>query len=81
MKYLEIEDLEPLARGAAILVSGGGGDPSYEILMARHQMGIYGKIPLLDVSELKDDDLVVPVAFMGAPLISLEKFPFPLPER
>ena len=75
MKYLRIEDLEPLARGAAILGSGGGGDPAYELLMARYQMLLHGEAPLWDVSDLEDDSLVVPVAFMGAPLIGQEKLP------
>lgn len=73
MRSLHVHDLQHLARGAAILGSGGGGDPAYEILMARHQMEVFGPVKLLSVSEIPDDCLVVPVAFMGAPLIGSER--------
>lgn len=75
MKNLTIHDLEYLALGSTILGSGGGGNPVYEILMAQHEMGKYGPVRLLDVNELQPHDLIVPVGFMGAPLVSLEKLP------
>lgn len=75
MKQLTIDDLEYLALGSAILGSGGGGDPAYDILMARHEMEKYGPVTLLDVDELDSEDLVVPVGFMGAPLVCIEKLP------
>jgi DUF917 family protein len=75
MKKLTIDDLDPLALGTAILGSGGGGDPSDGVLMARHALETYGDVTLLDPSELDPSALVVPLAFMGAPLVSIEKLP------
>lgn len=75
MKLLTIEQLDDLARGAAILGSGGGGSPTYNKLITRHMMEQHGPVQLLSVEELPDDAHVVPVAFMGAPLVALEKIP------
>jgi DUF917 family protein len=75
MKKLSIDDLEPLALGTAILGSGGGGDPSDGVLMARHALETYGDVTLLDPTELEPSALVVPIAMMGAPLVSIEKLP------
>lgn len=75
MKKLTCYELDCLAIGSAILGSGGGGDPSYDILMAKYQVERFGPIQLLDIEELADNDLVVPLAFMGAPLVGIEKIP------
>lgn len=74
-KTITIDDLENLALGAAVLGSGGGGNPQYDILIAKNQLQKYGPVPLISVADLKPDDLIVPVAFMGAPLIAIEKLP------
>lgn len=75
MKKLTCYELDCLAIGSAILGSGGGGDPSYDILMAKYQIEQCGPIHLLDIQELDENALVVPLAFMGAPLVSIEKIP------
>ncbi len=73
MKQLTIDDLIPLARGATILGSGGGGCPGTALLETRYQMEQHGPVQLIDVDELADDALVVPVAFIGAPLVGIER--------
>lgn len=75
MEWLTTEQLDDLARGAAILGSGGGGSPSYNKLITQQMINTHGPIQLLSVEELADDAVVVPVAFMGAPLVALEKIP------
>lgn len=75
MKWLTVEQLDDLARGATILGSGGGGPPSYNRLITQQMIETYGPVPLLSLDDLSDDDVVVPVAFMGAPLVALEKIP------
>jgi uncharacterized protein len=75
MKYLTVDQLDDLARGAAILGSGGGGSPSYNRLITERMIDIYGPIRLLSIDELAHDAVVVPVAFMGAPLVALERIP------
>ncbi len=73
MNKIHSEDLENLALGASVLGSGGGGAPSYNRLITQYMIEQYGPIRLLKVNELTPDDLVVPIAFMGAPLVGLEK--------
>ena len=48
-------------------------DPSYDILMAKYQIERFGPICLIDIDELDENAFVIPVAFMGAPLVSIEK--------
>jgi DUF917 family protein len=70
-----LEEVEDLARGAAILGTGGGGDPYIGSLMLRQAIRDHGPIDLIDVEELGDDDFVVPFAMMGAPTVLVEKLP------
>ncbi|MDI3270074.1 MAG: DUF917 domain-containing protein [Bacillota bacterium] len=69
------EDLDDLAVGAAILGTGGGGDPFIGKLMAQIAMGATGPVRLITADELQDDDFVIPSAMMGAPTVMLEKIP------
>jgi DUF917 family protein len=64
-----------MAMGAAVLGTGGGGDPYIGKLMARSAMQHKPPVQLLDVSEIADDELVVPTAMMGAPTVMVEKLP------
>lgn len=73
MKKLKFADLELLKLGATILGSGGGGDPKPELMRTIECVERHGLPTIIDVDELSDDDLVVPIAFMGAPLVSIEK--------
>ncbi len=70
-----LEHVEDLACGAAILGTGGGGDPYIGSLMLRQAIRDHGPIDLVDVEELGDDDFVVPFAMMGAPTVIVEKLP------
>lgn len=73
--YITKDDLQDIAKGATFLGSGGGGDTEYDLLATSELIEKNGPVPLLKVDELKDDDLVVPVGFIGAPLVSTEKLP------
>lgn len=73
MKVIEHQDLDDLAIGCAILGSGGGGSPSYSLMMAKHEIEKYGPITLVDLSELDSDDRILPIAFAGAPVAAMEK--------
>lgn len=75
MKLITVEDLEALAIGSAILGAGGGGDPSTEKYIAKRQLELHGPVKMISVDELKAEDVVVPVAYMGAPLIAIERLP------
>jgi DUF917 family protein len=61
-----VHDLDDLALGAAVLGTGGGGDPHIGKLTAVAAMRRHGDVTLIDLADLADDDLVVPAAMMGA---------------
>ncbi|GGM60609.1 DUF917 domain-containing protein [Microbacterium saperdae] len=67
--------LPAIARGAAILGTGGGGDPYIGRLLAAEAIRQHGPIPLVDPQDLPDDAVVLPVALMGAPTVMVEKVP------
>jgi uncharacterized protein len=69
------DDLEALARGAAVLGTGGGGDPYVGRLLAAQALREFGPVPLVSVADLPDDAQVFPVAMMGAPTVMVEKTP------
>ncbi len=75
MRKVTIDNLEDIALGAAVLGTGGGGDPYVGKLMARGAMERRGPVRLIGPEELADDDLVVPSAMMGAPTVMVEKIP------
>src|SRR5687767_2545821 len=75
MKLITVDDLEALAIGSAILGAGGGGDPSTEKFIARRQLQLHGPVRLIGVEDLREGDVVVPLAYMGAPLIAIERLP------
>jgi uncharacterized protein len=75
MQTITVEMLEDLALGAAVLGTGGGGDPYVGKLMAREAIKKYGPVQLYELDELDADDLVVPTAMMGAPTVMVEKMP------
>ncbi|MCR6488001.1 DUF917 domain-containing protein [Amycolatopsis sp. OK19-0408] len=68
-------DLPDLARGAAVLGTGGGGDPYVGRLLVREAIRAHGPITVLHPSEVDDDALVIPTAQMGAPTVVHEKLP------
>ena len=75
MRLIEAHHMEAIALGAAVLGTGGGGDPYIGKVWAQSNLTRHGAVKLIEVSELLDDDLVVPVAIMGAPTVIVEKLP------
>ena len=72
---LRAEDLGALARGAAVLGTGGGGDPHIGRLLAEQALREHGPVEIVAVDDLPDDACVLPVAMMGAPTVMVEKLP------
>ena len=70
---LGVEDIKDLARGAAFLGTGGGGDPYIGRLMAEHAIREFGMPEIIDADELDDDAAVFTAAMVGAPTVMLEK--------
>ncbi|AJE47045.1 DUF917 domain-containing protein [Celeribacter indicus] len=75
MRLLQPEDLEDIAVGAAVLGTGGGGDPYIGKLLARGAIQSHGPVRLVSLEELQDDARVITCGAMGAPTIVLEKVP------
>jgi DUF917 family protein len=69
------EEIENIAIGAAILGTGGGGDPYVGKLMALRAIEEHGPVRLLDPLEVPASSLVIPTAMMGAPTVMVEKIP------
>lgn len=67
--------LEELALGATILGAGGGGDTAIPMLMAQRALERYGPVELVPLSEVPDDEWLIPPAIVGAPTVTLEKLP------
>lgn len=75
MSYqLTADDLPDLVRGAALLGTGGGGDPQIGRTLVAQALG-RRTITVLSPDELDDDALVIPTALMGAPSVLLERLP------
>ncbi len=72
---LTLQDLEDLARGAAFLGTGGGGDPYIGRLIVQEAMRAGGRVNLIPLAEVPDDALIIPTAMMGAPTVLVEKIP------
>src|SRR6267378_1732854 len=74
-RLVGLPDLEDLAIGAAVLGTGGGGDPYVGKLWAQERIRARGAVELIDADDLADDDLVIAAAMMGAPSVIVEKIP------
>lgn len=75
MRYLDEESIRNISVGAAVLGTGGGGDPYIGELMARQAIQTYGPVKMLEVEEVPKDALVVPIGMVGAPTVLIEKVP------
>lgn len=67
--------LDDLAVGAAVLGTGGGGNPYLGALLTKQIIREHGPVELVAVHEVPDDALVVATAGIGAPTVGVEKLP------
>lgn len=67
-------DLWPLAIGAALLGTGGGGNPYIGFLRARELFRQGLTVPVIPPEALTDEDWIGEVGGIGAPVVSIEKF-------
>jgi DUF917 family protein len=77
MRQIERDELEPLATGAWILGTGGGGSPYLSYLNMRRLYAEGTRVSLMDPAHLPDDALVAVVSNMGAPLVGQERLADP----
>ena len=69
------DDIHPIAIGAGILGTGGGGNPYLGSLHLHSVMAEKGAQTILDPMALDDDARIVIVGGIGAPTVSVEKLP------
>ena len=68
-------DITDLARGAAVLGTGGGGDPYIGALLATEALREHGDVTVVTLDEVPAEAVVLTVAMMGAPTVMVEKLP------
>ena len=73
LNSLRIADLEHIARGAALLGTGGGGDPYIGALLAEQMVRKYGQVDVIPINEISPSWTVLPIAYIGAPTVAVEK--------
>lgn len=73
LRSLRYEHLEPLAIGAGILGTGGGGSPYLNKIFVAEMLKRGGEVPVIPVSELDDDALVASTGGVGAPTVGVER--------
>ncbi|MEW6243746.1 MAG: DUF917 domain-containing protein [Bacillota bacterium] len=75
VREIGVREIEDIATGAAVLGTGGGGDPHVGKLMALQAVTECGPVKLIDLDDVPDDALLMPLAMMGAPTVLVEKIP------
>lgn len=75
MTQINIDDIKHIAIGASLLGAGGGGNPDVGTLMAISAVREKGPVQLIDPNDVPGDALVISASMVGAPAVSLEKFP------
>ncbi|MDQ1184530.1 DUF917 domain-containing protein [Agrobacterium larrymoorei] len=75
MARITDQDIDDLAVGAAVLGTGGGGDPYIGKLLAKAAIEKYGPVDLMALEDVPDGATVVACGAMGAPTILIEKIP------
>ena len=73
IRDFEPEEIDPLAIGAWILGTGGGGSPYLAQLNLRKLYEDGSRVKLIDPLDLDDNDHVAVVSKMGAPLVGQER--------
>ena len=68
-------DIPALALGSSVLACGGGGNPYYGQLVARHLLTDGRAVNVIDIDEMDPHGLAIFTALMGAPLVGIEKPP------
>ncbi len=75
LSEVTLDDIRPIAIGAGILGTGGGGNPYLGSLHLESIMREKGSQPLIDPLTMDDDALVCVAGNIGAPTVSIEKLP------
>lgn len=69
---LRVRDLDALARGCAVLGTGGGGSVDTGLLAARRAITEHGPVLVRPLSSFGEEEIVVPLSGIGAPTVGHE---------
>ena len=72
-RQLTQQELVDMATGAAIMGTGGGGDPLVGRLLVQQALDTGLTVEIISPEELDDDAFVISTAMMGAPSVVVEK--------
>ena len=72
VREINTDNLDSLARGCAILGTGGGGSVDTGLLSSRRALEESGPVEVVNLEELADDAIVLPLCGIGAPTVSQE---------
>jgi DUF917 family protein len=75
MFTIDKSDIDALSAGAMILGSGGGGHTKILSGLVKQQLEMYGPAKIITTEEVSQNCVIVPIAFIGAPLVMIEKIP------
>ena len=75
LREVTLEDIRPIAIGAGILGTGGGGNPYLGSLQLGSIIRELGPQTVINPFDLADDALSCVVGSIGAPTVSIEKLP------
>jgi DUF917 family protein len=73
MRTLTPPEIEAIAIGAAILGTGGGGNPYIGRLRVQQELKRGRRVDVVTLAELADDASIVAVGGIGAPVVGIEK--------
>ena len=75
LRVVDRADVGHLARGCAILGTGGGGEVYTGSLILHEALRRYGPVPVVTLEELDPEGLLLPLGSIGAPTVGVEKLP------
>lgn len=70
---IDVEHVDEIALGAAVLGTGGGGDPHIGSLIAKRLIAREGAVRMIGIEQLTADDFVLPIGGIGAPSVDVER--------
>ena len=62
-------DIDEIALGAAVLGTGGGGDPHVGSLIAKRLIRMHGAVRMLTVDDVTDEDMFTAIAGRGVSVV------------
>lgn len=73
VRYIDVSTIDDIALGAAVLGTGGGGDPYVGALMVKHVLQQTKPVHILNLNNVEDDNLLIPCSMIGATTVVVEK--------